>query len=446
MFLAIVAATPFILGMSFPMLMTDARVKKGVIQIEKEPNLEIHEGYVSRKEETVLVKDGRKTIAEVYLSEPVMVAMAEQEEKWGYFQFPFITRTDDNSMYISWQMAADTYKSIGKKSIRKPLPLVSNDGGNTWISQEVKSFGLSGNIHGVMEDGSILQIMIPKPKDINNYPNFPKSVGKSGEYSFYPMEQLPEDLQGVYLNLWDNKRKSKVIHANINDPGALRYSIDGVMPIPWSGTIRQLADRSLIAGVYPSYYLDENNEVKPCGVAFYSSLDRGYNWSVIGKIPFKADVSAKLHGSKEFDETAFEILKDSTFICVMRSGSTAPLFKTFSYDRGNTWTKPEAFTPNGVKPKLMLLDNGVLVLVSGRPGVQIRLSLDGSGNNWTAPVEMVPFMKKGSYERDVSCGYGSIIQDGPNTFCIVYSDFTTKDQYGFKRKSIWFRKVSIKLN
>lgn len=437
---------PILLGMATPAKMTDTREKKAVISIETEPNLEIHEGYVSQKEETVLVKKGRKTIAQIYLSKPVVVAMAEQEEKWGYFQFPFITRTDDNELYISWQMAADSHKSIGIKSNRKPLPMVSEDNGKTWKAKEVKSFGLSGNIHGVMSDGNILQILIPTPKDIHNYTNFPKSVGKVREYTFYPMEKLPDELQGVYLNLWDKNRKSTLIHARINDPGALRYSIDGVMPIPWSGTIRQLSDGSLVAGVYPSYYLDDNKLVKPCGVAFYRSKNSGYNWDILGKIPFEADEEAKQHGSMEFDETAFEILQDSTFICVMRSGSTAPLFKSYSYDRGKTWTKPVAFTPNGVKPKLMLLDNGVLALVSGRPGVQIRFSTDGTGNEWTEPIEMMPFMKgEGSYTRDVSCGYGSIIKDGPNSFFIVYSDFMTKDKNGNERKSIWFRKVLIKI-
>lgn len=417
-----------------------------IIIEETEIDLTIKEGYVSQKEEIVLLNRDNKTIGRIVLSEPMMIAMAEQPEQWGFFQFPFITRTDDNNLYISWQMAADSYKAIGVKPNRKPLPMVSEDNGNTWKAQEVKSFGLSGNIHGELSDGSILQIMIPQPIDIHKYKNFPKMVGKVGVYTFYPIDKLPDELQGVYLTLWDKNRKPKVIHARVNDPGAIRYSIDGVMPIPWSGTIRQLSDGSLVAGVYPSYYMDDNNNIKPCGIAFYRSKDSGYNWDILGKIPFEADEFARKRGSTEFDETAFEILKDSTFICVMRSGSTAPLFKSFSYDKGKTWKTPVAFTSNGVKPKLLLLENGVLVLVSGRPGVQIRLSLDGTGNKWTKPIEMIPFMKEdGTYEKDVSCGYGSIIKDGPSSFYIVYSDFTKKNQYGYKRKSIWFRKVSIKL-
>ena len=120
------------------------------------------------------------------------------------------------------------------------------------------------------------------------------------------------------------------------------------------------------------------------------------------------------------------------------------MYKTFSYDRGKTWTDPVPFTPNGVLPNLLQLDNGVLVLSSGRPGVQLRFSLDGTGERWTEPIDMVHFMNvDGSYTRDVSCGYTSMIENGRDSFFLVYSDFTTKNSEGEPRKSIWCRKVRI---
>lgn len=95
-------------------------------------------------------------------------------------------------------------------------------------------------------------------------------------------------------------------------------------------------------------------------------------------------------------------------------------------------------------PRLMLLKNGVLVLVSGRPGVQIRFSLDGTGHVWTEPIEMISFMNDdGTFQHDVSCGYASIIEVNDDTFYIVYSDFTTKDSEGQTRKAIWFREVTV---
>ena len=151
-------------------------------------------------------------------------------------------------------------------------------------------------------------------------------------------------------------------------------------------------------------------------------------------------------GDNEFDEPTFEVLPDSTFICVMRSGSTSPMYKTFSYDKGYSWTKPEPFTPNGVNPKLMRLGNNVLVLASGRPGVQLRFSLDGDGKTWTEPIEMLPFSYS-SFNKDMAfeatCGYANIIADGENSFYIVYSDFKTKNTKGEQRKAIMVRRVEV---
>ena len=130
----------------------------------------------------------------------------------------------------------------------------------------------------------------------------------------------------------------------------------------------------------------------------------------------------------------------------MRSGSTSPMYKTYSYDMGDNWSKPIPFTPNGVNPRLMLLNNGILVLASGRPGVQIRFSFDGRGCEWSEPIDMIPFMQQnGTYIRDVSCGYVSMMEADQDSFYMVYSDFTTKNAKNQKRKSIWFRKVIIKM-
>ena len=89
------------------------------------------------------------------------------------------------------------------------------------------------------------------------------------------------------------------------------------------------------------------------------------------------------------------------------------MYLSHSDDMGVTWTKPVTFTRSGVLPKLLQLENGVIVLASGRPGMQLRFALDGRGEIWTDPFEMLPF--EGSKE-DVSCGYPQIIPSGPDHF------------------------------
>lgn len=441
---SIIVIIPVLLGMASPMKMTDAREKKGVIQIETEPNLEIHEGYVSQKEETILVKKGKKTVAKVHLSEPVMVAMADKEEMWGYFQFPGIAIAEDGALVVNWQMNKDSHEAYGKKSGREQVPMMSRDKGMTWVEWDMKSFALGGNYYVRQKNGNILEIYTPKAKDIREYIDFPDPIGEDGEKSYYSLESLPKDLQNIYFNLWYADRRSKFIISSLYDPGLLRYALGNLMPIVWWENIKEMDDNTLIAGVYPCYYKNKGKGTIYETVSFYQSSDEGKSWKIVGKIPFDVEKSLDRNGVKSFDEPVFEVLKDSSLLCVMRTGSSAPMYKSFSKDFGKSWSQPVAFTPNGVKPSLKRLKNGVLVLASGRPGIQVRFSLDGLGDEWTAPIDMIPFMNSnGTYNRDVSCGYASIWESGENSIYLVYSDFTTSKKEGMTRKSIWFRKVEV---
>lgn len=442
---SIIVIIPVLLGMASPMKMTDAREKKGVIQIETEPNLEIHEGYVSQKDETVLVKQGRKTIAKVHLSKPVMVVQAEQEEKWGFFQFPNIGKANDGTLVVSWHMREDSHKAYGKIG-RKYTPMMSKDGGITWKPQDKVYFAPARGYNGMMKNGKVLQIVTPASKDIKEYDSFPKPISSKGTISFYKADELPQDLQGVYLQYIDGINVPNTFHADVYDPGLIKNSIGDLMPLVWWGNIIQMSDNSLVAGVYPSRYLNKDGSITRSSVSFYLSEDKGHSWKILSRIPCEADGILDKRGDDGFEEPTFEVLPDSTYMCVMRSGSTSPLYRTFSSDKGKKWTAPEPFTPNGVNSKLMCLGNNVLVLVSGRPGIQLRFSIDGSGKTWTEPIEMLsfsysPFIKDIAIEA--TCGYANIIADGENSFYIVYSDFKANNAKGESRKAIMVRRVEI---
>ena len=408
-------------------------------------SLDIHEGILCNHAQKIKYKQQGKIVAEIELSEPVMVAQAEQKENWGFFQFPSINISDDNSLIVSWSMKGDTYKMYGKKAERREPQMVSKDGGKTWNLKE-KNYTIRNEINNPqLRDGSILTVVTPAVKDIRSYKDFPPTVGNNGNYSFYLMDNLPDELQGIYVRKTGKNNKTQTIHAQINDNKLLRYAIDSLMPIVWWGNIRYLSDNSLVAGVYPCYYLDTPGGVAHSGVSFYKSRDEGLTWDRLSRISFKQDGIAENREGTSFEEPAFEILADSTFICVMRSGSKSPMYQTFSSDRGTTWTDPQPITPNGVKPKLLRLKNGVLVLASGRPGVQIRFNLDGTGRQWTEPIDMIAFMgPDGKPSFWGTCGYASIIEADDNSFYIVYSDFNTKNNLGQLRKAIFCRKVTIK--
>ena len=304
-------------------------------------------------------------------------------------------------------------------------------------------------------NGNILQIKDPTTKPISSFNIFPSPVNAQAisNHLFYYESELPEELKGAYLEYWDkNSRTVTTIHAKLDDPGLLRYSVGDEMPIVWWGDIREDRDGSLVSGIYPGYYQNTQGEVLNCGVSFYRSEDRGYNWKIIGKIPYQRDgldpEALVYDGSESFSEPSFEILGNGKYVCVMRTGFTSPLYIADSNDYGKHWSVPHPFTPNGVKPSLMSLGNGVLALASGRPGIQLRFNLDGDGKIWTEPIEMLPYVaENGSYTHTIrlweTCGYASLLEVDNHTFYMVYSDFKQKDSDGLYRKAIIFRRVEI---
>ena len=409
-------------------------------------SLEIHEGILCPGAQKIKYKRGGKTLAVIELSEPVMVAQAEREERWGWFQFPSIGKAADGTLIVKWHMQEDSHRSYGTISKQPAVPMMSKDGGLTWQPQDRDYFAPPKLYNGTLRDGRVLQISTPKALDVKSFTDFPEPVATKGKNSYYLVDSLPAVFQGAYLQFIGEGLQPESIHAEVHDPGALRYTIDGSMPVVWWGDIKELSDGSLVAGVYPCHYLDEDGGLARGSVSFYRSCDGAKHWEVLAHIPCIADGILDKRGDGRFDEPAFEVLPDSTFLCVMRTGSPSPMYRTFSSDRGKTWTAPEPFTPNGVDPMLMLLKNGVVVLASGRPGLQLRFSLDGSGRDWTEPLDMIPFMNPdGTYVKNVSCGYPSIVENDDESFFVAYSDFTTKNDAGQTRKAIFVRKVIVTL-
>jgi len=244
------------------------------------------------------------------------------------------------------------------------------------------------------------RITISTPKAINTGElKLPKPVGASKEaygrnFVYYKVSELPKILQGVYLNrLVKGGIKQTTEHDVLDDPQAVRYTDSGMFPVVWWGDMHIADDGSIMAGIYPGFYLNEKGGVNPSGVFFYRSTDEGHTWKIQGRIPYEPDLKTDPNGDKRlalgFTKPGFEILSDGTFLCVLRTTDglgNSPMYISRSIDMGVTWSKSEPFIRAGVLPRLLQLDNGVIVLASGRPGVQLRFCTDGKGEKWTDPI------------------------------------------------------------
>ncbi len=407
---------------------------------------EIKEGIQAYDAVSVDYEQNDKVILNVKLEEPVVVDVAKKVEKWGYFQFPNIRTTKDGILVVSWNMADDAVSSYGKGNSGISI---SDDGGKTWNKPTTESLAGGGT---ALPNGDRIAVHTPKALKLEDL-QLSNPVDSSKEnygrdFVYYRLSELPEELQGVYLNRMSKNSDSwSREHVKLHDPTAVRYTDSGLFPVVWWGDMNVIPDGSIIAGIYPGFYLDENMEVPPSGVLFYRSTDNGHSWNIHGKIPYQPDLTTDPNGNRRealgYTEPASLLLSNGTFLCVMRTTDglgNSPMYLSHSKDMGKTWTKPSTFTRSGVLPKLLQLDNGVIVLASGRPGMQLRFSIDGKGEKWTDPFEMLPFNNS---KDAVSCGYPSIIATGSNKFLLVYSDFKYEIGTGEFRKAIKVREITV---
>lgn len=363
---------------------------------------------------------------------------------WGEYQFPSIERWDDGALHVTFSISADSIKSYGNA----PGSRISRDEGKTWLPPTGEQ-GISGLL---LPNGDRIVITTPKALPIADL-KLPLALGTVGDtYNkngpiVYRLTELPAELQTVRLNrMAKGSNTWTPEQAKLIDPQALRYSLAGLFPILFWGDVRVASDGSLIAGIYPGYRVLDDGTVDPKdGTFFYRSADSGHTWTIQGRIPYQPDLTADPKGAERmgYTEPAFEILADGSLLCVMRTSDglgVGPMYASRSTDLGKTWSKPVAMTPNGVLPRLMRLGNGVLVLSSGRPGVQVRFATDGKGKSWTDPFEMVPMTTSGGAD---SCGYTSLLATGPDSFIIAYSHFKHKTKDG-PRKAILIREVTVR--
>jgi hypothetical protein len=133
----------------------------------------------------------------------------------------------------------------------------------------------------------------------------------------------------------------------------------------------------------------------PWSLVAFASNDT-YHWEYLNVIANISDFNWSTFGPTESD---ISFLSDRrTLICVIRMDGDAncdtALYRYFyssrSSDGGRSWSKASPMQGLGcVRPKLLLLNNGPLLLTGGRLCVEntkdilLWISFDGSARNWT---------------------------------------------------------------
>ena len=422
---------------------------------------------------------------------PAVVAVSPPgETRWGHYQFPIIARLDDGRLAVSYSVHSDSTMSYGAAN---PVR-ISSDGGKTW--REAKPGELDASTAGgiIFPDGEAIKFPAQKPLDAAKL-NLPKvSVAHTDLYGrksdCYRLGDLPEDLQRVRLlrrkpgeTQWREEWARIAIPEIIVRVFRREYS-----DIGWSDPNILIQPR--ISTEFFWTFTPDGTVPARYAIIVLRSDDRGRTWRLWGRPGYFPDAAAEraatqpflddpnsiynqLWGGKDaapipnFDvgglyEPGVVSFGNGRMICVMRTdtgGTHEPMFIARSTDWGKTWTALEIITPFGVMPKLVQLDNGVIALVYGRPGVQLLFCTDGKGEVWHSPMTLLP--EPGEKTRatvgrrsggvstdrqvghDDTCGNCTVLKTGPDRFLVAYSDFRHTNAMGERCKAIKVQEVVV---
>jgi hypothetical protein len=142
-----------------------------------------------------------------------------------------------------------------------------------------------------------------------------------------------------------------------------------------NGNILPLQDGRLFATVYGKFVGDEKDST-----IAVASEDGGLTWRFLSVVAGGGGIPDAREGANESNTVR---LSDDRLMCVYRIGGRNDYFKSYSADDGATWTRPERMGGVwSVEPRLERLDNGLILLSGGRPGLYLWVCADGNGEQW----------------------------------------------------------------
>lgn len=450
-------------------------------------------------------KQRESQIIRVELGRPAVVVLSQPNEtRWGYYQFPEIFRLDNGHLAVLYSVHSDSAMSYGQ-----PKPgRVSSDGGKTWHAAAAGMIEQSSAEAIVFPDGEAIKFPMQKPLDASSL-KLPKRhilhtdlYGRKSEC--YRLGDLPDDLQYVkMLRRAPGKAEWGEEWARLDIPNCV------VSVFRWEWSAAGWSDPNILVQprinptffwtiasdsevlVFSDYYCFNADGTIPerMGSAVLRSDDRGRTWRVWGVPGYFPDAAAeraaaqpflddpnsnynRLWGSKEntpipnfvsggLYEPGVVSFGDGRMICIMRTstgGTHEPMFISRSSDWGKIWTIPEIITPFGVMPKIVRLDNGVITLVYGRPGVQLLFCTDGNGEIWHTPINLLPELGEKTRAsigcrgtittnnqagHDDTCGNCTVLKTGSDRFLVAYSDFRYVDAAGQTCKAIKVQELTV---
>ena len=407
----------------------------------------------------------------------------EQTKKWGVYAIPRLWRETSGSLVVRFNGEMDSGDTDNNKII-PDLFFESFDEGKTWnfVSDGVQRFNLT-MFNGITSPYTWLKNSVISFRDkegvssIENVEHVKEFTHPNGEAILYAYRygDIPIDCKGfemvrhtqdteetVTVNLDFPEREILVNGKGLTDAGyvdvkkTLRQSI---YKNPYFSSVTELNDGTLVA-----VSCGQNPDITEhySGVAYLvESTDGGCTWRKRSIIA--SDGALEFGYTGDGHETSLVCTSDGTLVCAMRmemsihpdkDTSSSDTMVTYSTDNGYTWCKPFPVSDSSVTPQLVALDDGIVFLAYGRPGVHYIISED-NGKTWSKSRPVIgktleECRAEGMSDADSkyfnTWSYSNVFveKSGNNSVIVLYNNQKYKEDDGLYHKAGFVKKKKIK--
>lgn len=407
----------------------------------------------------------------IRLSEPVIVAQNTTEPVlFGGYQDPMIRGGADGTLYVRFNARRDSWLTFGEEE-QNPV-YKSTDGGTSWercahAQDEWLRAGTplpNGDLfyfreHAVLR-GETLPALPPLPEG-RRLRTAGMAVYTVNELQPYLGDRVAKEFKAYRVKAGSDEiiEETCAVHWD-NMPVVLHPDGFLIRVFPHPGLCMKVSPDGTLWMPVDAPAVNEDGtlaSLRRC-TALLRSTDMGHTWEYVSHILYREDFNPPTAIDVEgFMECSLEFLRDGSCIALLRSGSLSPfvvgddahpapiMMQTRSYDGCKTWETPTYFYDYGVLPVSRMLQDGTVLMASGRPGVYLRVSQNVSATEWSEIVPVVEVPKEDFYARyyEYTCCNTGLVVTGPNTAVIAYSDFTKTAPDGKRAKSIMVRKITV---
>ncbi|MBQ9789523.1 MAG: exo-alpha-sialidase [Lentisphaeria bacterium] len=216
------------------------------------------------------------------------------------------------------------------------------------------------------------------------------------------------------VGCWDDKisdtHKIRLQILNDEQTGFTDYYSEIKLPFKSSFRLHREVLRTRDGRLLLNGYLRKENAPKFTSFVI-ESKDDGKTWTYLATI--MEDPQKKYQEGP--NETAMVELANGDILAYVRTGGAGPLMQFRSTDGGRTWGEMTEVASVGVNPAARVLENGTLVLITGRPGLFLYIDFTGTGK----------YYQRYTVWNGSGSSYASVLEIAPNKVLVVYdeSDF-----------------------